>query len=87
LGEVYGWTSFLKSLEQFTLLGAFAADYKLSDQVGIQMARLSFDPMYSKALIVSSEFKCFEEMLIVSWGDGLHRSHVLPGDTFRKSHS
>lgn len=29
------------------------------------MARLPLDPMYSKALIVSSEFKCLEEMLIV----------------------
>ena len=40
-------------------------DYKLSDPVGKQMARLPLDPTYSKALIVSSEFKCLEEMLIV----------------------
>ncbi|CAL5037269.1 unnamed protein product [Urochloa decumbens] len=35
------------------------------DPVGHQMARLPLDPMYSKALIVSSELKCLEEMLIV----------------------
>uniref|UniRef100_A0ACD5XRQ4 Uncharacterized protein n=1 Tax=Avena sativa TaxID=4498 RepID=A0ACD5XRQ4_AVESA len=57
--------SILKSLEQLILLGALTDDYKLSDPVGKQMARLPLDPMYSKALIVSSEFKCLEEMLIV----------------------
>jgi ATP-dependent RNA helicase DHX8/PRP22 len=55
----------LKSLEQLILLGALTDDYKLSDPVGHQMARLPLDPMYSKALIMSSEFKCLEEMLIV----------------------
>ncbi|XP_047050747.1 pre-mRNA-splicing factor ATP-dependent RNA helicase DEAH10-like [Lolium rigidum] len=58
-------TSILKSLEQLILLGALTDDYKLSEPVGKQMARLPLDPMYSKALIVSSEFKCLEEMLIV----------------------
>uniref|UniRef100_A0ACD5Y679 Uncharacterized protein n=1 Tax=Avena sativa TaxID=4498 RepID=A0ACD5Y679_AVESA len=58
-------TSILKSLEQLILLGALTDDYKLSDPVGKQMSRLPLDPMYSKALIVSSEFKCLEEMLIV----------------------
>lgn len=37
---------------------------KLSDPVGHQMARLPLDPIYSKALILASEFKCLEEMLI-----------------------
>ena len=37
---------------------------KLSNPVGKQMARLPLDPMYSKALIVSTEFKCLEGMLI-----------------------
>uniref|UniRef100_A0A0E0L8V4 RNA helicase n=1 Tax=Oryza punctata TaxID=4537 RepID=A0A0E0L8V4_ORYPU len=58
-------TAILKSLEQLILLGALTDDYKLSNPVGRQMARLPLDPMYSKALIVSSEFKCLEEMLIV----------------------
>ncbi|KAK3131825.1 hypothetical protein QOZ80_6AG0511980 [Eleusine coracana subsp. coracana] len=58
-------TAILKSLEQLILLGALTDDYKLSDPVGLRMARLPLDPMYSKALIVSSEFKCLEEMLIV----------------------
>ncbi|PAN25371.1 hypothetical protein PAHAL_4G296300 [Panicum hallii] len=58
-------TAILKSLEQLILLGALTDDYKLSDPVGHQMARLPLDPMYSKALIVASEFKCLEEMLIV----------------------
>ncbi|KAL5223763.1 hypothetical protein ABZP36_010402 [Zizania latifolia] len=58
-------TAILKSLEQLILLGALTDDYKLSDPIGRQMARLPLDPMYSKALIVSNEFKCLEEMLIV----------------------
>jgi len=61
----YYRTAILKSLEQLILLGALTDDYKLSDPVGHQMARLPLDPMYSKALIVSSKFKCLEEMLIV----------------------
>lgn len=61
----YYRTAILKSLEQLILLGALTDDYKLSDPVGHQMARLPLDPMYSKSLIVSSKFKCLEEMLIV----------------------
>ena len=56
----YYRTAILKSLEQLILLGALT-----DDPVGHQMARLPLDPMYSKALIVSSKFKCLEEMLIV----------------------
>ncbi|KAJ8505553.1 hypothetical protein OPV22_006439 [Ensete ventricosum] len=55
----------VKSLEQLFLLGALSDEYKLSIPVGQQMARLPLDPMYSKALILSAEFKCLEEMLIV----------------------
>nr|XP_010917350.1 pre-mRNA-splicing factor ATP-dependent RNA helicase DEAH10 isoform X2 [Elaeis guineensis]XP_010917351.1 pre-mRNA-splicing factor ATP-dependent RNA helicase DEAH10 isoform X2 [Elaeis guineensis]XP_029119434.1 pre-mRNA-splicing factor ATP-dependent RNA helicase DEAH10 isoform X2 [Elaeis guineensis]XP_029119435.1 pre-mRNA-splicing factor ATP-dependent RNA helicase DEAH10 isoform X2 [Elaeis guineensis] len=55
----------VKSLEQLLLLGALTDDYKLSDPIGCQMARLPLDPMYSKALILAGEFKCMEEMLIV----------------------
>lgn len=55
----------VKSLEQLLLLGALTDDYKLSNPVGVKMARLPLDPMYSKALILASEFKCLEEMLIV----------------------
>nr|CAD1834687.1 unnamed protein product [Ananas comosus var. bracteatus] len=57
-------TAIVKSLEQLLLQGALTDDCKLSDPVGHQMARLPLDPMYSKALIVASEFKCLEEMLI-----------------------
>ncbi|XP_039144366.1 pre-mRNA-splicing factor ATP-dependent RNA helicase DEAH10 isoform X2 [Dioscorea cayenensis subsp. rotundata] len=55
----------VKSLEQLFLLGALTDDYKLSDPIGHQMARLPLDPIYSKALILANEFKCLEEMLIV----------------------
>ncbi|CAM8947648.1 unnamed protein product [Rhodiola kirilowii] len=54
----------VKSLEQLYLLGAITDEYKLSDPVGIQMARLPLDPMYSKALILANEFKCLDEMLV-----------------------
>ncbi|KAK3222843.1 hypothetical protein Dsin_009868 [Dipteronia sinensis] len=56
--------SIIKSLEQLFLLGALTDDCKLSDPVGQQMSRLPLDPIYSKALIVASQFNCLEEMLI-----------------------
>lgn len=54
----------VKSLEQLFLLGAITDDSKLSDPIGHQMARLPLDPVYSKALILASQFNCLEEMLI-----------------------
>lgn len=54
----------VKSLEQLLLLGALTDDYKLSDPVGHQMARLPLDPVYSKALILASSFSCLKEMLL-----------------------
>ncbi|CAI0390751.1 unnamed protein product [Linum tenue] len=54
----------VKSLEHLFLLGALTDDCKLSDPVGHQMARLPLDPIYSKALILASQFNCLEEMLI-----------------------
>ncbi|GFZ05008.1 RNA helicase family protein [Actinidia rufa] len=44
--------------------GALTDEYKLSDPVGHQMARLPLDPTHSKALILASQFNCLEEMLI-----------------------
>ena len=46
------------------MLGALTDDCQLSDPVGHQMARLPLDPIYSKAIILASQFKCLEEMLI-----------------------
>ncbi|GAV71954.1 Helicase_C domain-containing protein/HA2 domain-containing protein/OB_NTP_bind domain-containing protein [Cephalotus follicularis] len=54
----------VKSLEQLFLLGALTDECKLSDPVGHQMARLPLDPIYSKSLILASQFNCLEEMLI-----------------------
>ncbi|KAL0386080.1 UNVERIFIED_CONTAM: Pre-splicing factor ATP-dependent RNA helicase DEAH10, partial [Sesamum radiatum] len=54
----------IKSMELLFLLGALTDSSKLSE-VGHQMARLPLDPIYSKALIVASQFSCLEEMLIV----------------------
>ena len=51
-------------MEELFLLGALTDDCKLSDPVGHQMARLPLDPIYSKALILASQFNCLEEMLI-----------------------
>lgn len=56
-------SAIIKSLEQLFLLGALTDECKLSN-VGQQMARLPLDPAYAKALILASEFKCLEEMLI-----------------------
>lgn len=47
------------------MLGALTEESKLTDLVGHQMARLPLEPMYSKALVLASQFNCLEEMLIV----------------------
>ncbi|CAN1314137.1 Pre-mRNA-splicing factor ATP-dependent RNA helicase DEAH10 [Linum perenne] len=60
----YNRAAIIKSLEHLFLLGALTDECKLADPVGHQMARLPLDPIYSKALILASEFKCLEEMLI-----------------------
>ncbi|KAL4274485.1 hypothetical protein HN51_057280 [Arachis hypogaea] len=57
-------TAIIKSLEQLFSLGALTDDCQLSDPVGHQMARLPLDPVYSKALILASQYNCLEEMLI-----------------------
>ncbi|XP_042499763.1 pre-mRNA-splicing factor ATP-dependent RNA helicase DEAH10 [Macadamia integrifolia] len=57
-------TAIVKSLEQLFLLGALTDDYKLANPIGHQMARLPLDPIYSRALILASDFNCLEEMLI-----------------------
>lgn len=54
-----------KSMELLLLLGALTEDGKLSNPVGHQMSSLPLDPIFSKALIVASQFHCLEEMLIV----------------------
>ncbi|CAN4117103.1 unnamed protein product [Withania somnifera] len=56
-------TAIINSLWSLYLLGAVTEDNKLSD-VGHQMSRLPLDPVYSKALIVASQFGCLKEMLI-----------------------
>ncbi|KAL6568181.1 Pre-mRNA-splicing factor ATP-dependent RNA helicase DEAH10 [Orobanche hederae] len=55
----------IKALEHLLLLGALTEDGKLSNPVGHQMTRLPLNPIFSKALIVASQFSCLEEMLIV----------------------
>lgn len=47
------------------MLGALTEESKLTDPVGHQMARLPLEPIYSKALILASQFNCLEEMLII----------------------
>ncbi|KAI8021320.1 Pre-mRNA-splicing factor ATP-dependent RNA helicase DEAH10 [Camellia lanceoleosa] len=54
----------IKSLEILVLLDAITEEYKLSDPVGHQMARLPLKPIHSKALILASQLNCLEEMLI-----------------------
>lgn len=54
----------IKSLESLYLLGALTDEGTLSDPLGQQMVRLPLDPLYSKALVLASQFNCLEEMLI-----------------------
>jgi ATP-dependent RNA helicase DHX8/PRP22 len=53
----------IKSLEHLYSLGALTDEGKLSDPLGIQMARFPLEPLYAKAMIVSTNFQCSEEML------------------------
>ncbi|CAH9097408.1 unnamed protein product [Cuscuta epithymum] len=55
----------IKSMELLFMLGALTEESKLSDPIGKQMVKLPLDPVYSKALIVATQFNCLEEMLIV----------------------
>uniref|UniRef100_A0A0D6QVP3 RNA helicase n=1 Tax=Araucaria cunninghamii TaxID=56994 RepID=A0A0D6QVP3_ARACU len=57
-------TAIVKSLEHLYVVGALTDEGKLSDPVGLQMARLPLEPLYAKAVLVSCTFKCSEEMLI-----------------------
>lgn len=58
-------TTIVKSLEHLHALGALTDEGKLSDPVGSQMAQLPLEPLYAKAILVSSTFKCSEEMLTI----------------------
>lgn len=53
----------MKSLEHLYSLGALTDEGKLSDPIGVRMARLPLEPMYAKAMLISCEMGCSEEML------------------------
>ncbi|KAL8463324.1 hypothetical protein ACS0TY_034107 [Phlomoides rotata] len=75
----------IKSMELLFLLGALTDGSKLSDPVGRQMARLPLDPIYSKALIVASEFNCLEEMLIIVTMLSVESIHYAPREKLEES--
>lgn len=53
----------VKSLEHLYILGALTDEGKLSDPLGMQMSRFPLEPLYAKAVIISSTFNCSIEML------------------------
>ncbi|XP_024384968.1 pre-mRNA-splicing factor ATP-dependent RNA helicase DEAH10 isoform X1 [Physcomitrium patens] len=53
----------VKSLEHLYSLGALTDEGKLSDPIGTRMARFPLEPMYAKAMLISCEMGCSEEML------------------------
>lgn len=55
----------IRSLETLYLLGALTEESKLTDSIGLQMAKLPLEPLYSKALILANQYNCLEEMLII----------------------
>lgn len=55
--------SIVKSLEHLYSLGALTDEGKLSDPTGVRMARFPLEPMYAKAMLISCEMGCSEEML------------------------
>lgn len=56
-------TTIVKSLEHLYTLGALNDEGKLSAPLGFQMSRFPLEPLYAKAMLVSSEFGCSKEML------------------------
>ncbi|CAK9212236.1 unnamed protein product [Sphagnum troendelagicum] len=56
-------TTIVKSLEHLYTLGALNDEGKLSDPLGFRMSRFPLEPLYAKAMLVSSEFGCSMEML------------------------
>lgn len=66
------------------MLGAVTDDCQLSDPVGRQMARLPLDPLYSKALILASQFNCLEEMLITVAMLSVESIFYTPRDKFEE---
>lgn len=53
----------MKALEHLYTLGALNDEGKLSDPLGVRMARFPLEPLYAKAMLVSSDMGCSEEML------------------------
>jgi HrpA-like RNA helicase len=53
----------VKALEHLYTLGALNDEGKLSDPLGVRMARFPLEPLYAKAMLVSSDMGCSEEML------------------------
>ncbi|CAK9228491.1 unnamed protein product [Sphagnum troendelagicum] len=56
-------TTIVKSLEHLYTLGALNDEGKLSDPLGFRISRFPLEPLYAKAMLVSSEFGCSKEML------------------------
>jgi HrpA-like RNA helicase len=50
-----------KALEMLWILGALAKDGSLSE-LGKQMALFPLEPLYSRVLIASQQFKCTDEV-------------------------
>lgn len=53
----------MKALEHLYTLGALNDEGQLSDPLGVRMARFPLEPLYAKAMLVSSDMGCSEEML------------------------
>lgn len=53
----------MKSLEHLYSLGALTDEGKLSDPIGVRMSRFPLEPMYAKAMLISCDMGCSEEML------------------------
>ncbi|KAK3013499.1 hypothetical protein RJ639_010092 [Escallonia herrerae] len=76
----------IKSLESLWLLGALTEENKLSDPIGRQMACLPLEPIYSKALILASQFNCLEEMLIAVAMLSVESIFYAPRDKLEEVH-
>ena len=77
----------IKSLEHLYVLGALTDEGKLSDPLGLQMSRLPLEPIYAKAMIISSVHKCSAEMLTLVAMLSVESVFYQPRDKLNEVHT
>jgi ATP-dependent RNA helicase DHX8/PRP22 len=78
--------SIVKSLEHLYSLGALTDEGKLSDPIGMRMSRFPLEPMYAKAMLISCDMGCSEEMLATVSMMSVDSVFYAPRDKLQEVH-